>query len=82
MQEGGLSNQKDQVVISPIHTVLIYLAPSLSLLLLYPLIQPENLNSNKYIYAYREGLTGAQSAWANKRYHGHCTLPSVLAGLS
>ncbi|KAH9008825.1 hypothetical protein EDB84DRAFT_1280923 [Lactarius hengduanensis] len=28
-----------------------------------------------FITAYREGLSGAQAAWANKKYHGHRTLP-------
>ncbi|KAJ7319112.1 hypothetical protein DFH08DRAFT_714292, partial [Mycena albidolilacea] len=31
--------------------------------------------SARFIYAYSEGLSGAQAAWANRRYHGHCTLP-------
>ena len=30
--------------------------------------------SARFIHAYGEGLTGAQAAWANKRYHSHCTL--------
>jgi len=25
--------------------------------------------------AYRKGLTGAQAVWANRKYHGHRTLP-------
>lgn len=30
--------------------------------------------------AYRKGLTGAQAAWAAKKYHGHRTLPhNILA---
>jgi hypothetical protein len=29
----------------------------------------------RFINAYGEGLTGAQAAWANKKYHGHRTLP-------
>ncbi|KAH8993202.1 hypothetical protein EDB92DRAFT_1796673, partial [Lactarius akahatsu] len=28
-----------------------------------------------FIHAYGEGLTGAQAVWANKKYHGHHTLP-------
>jgi hypothetical protein len=28
-----------------------------------------------FVTAYREGLSGAQAAWANKKYHGHRTLP-------
>ena len=31
--------------------------------------------SARFIHAYGEGLTGAQAAWANKRYHSHRTLP-------
>ncbi|KAI0265290.1 hypothetical protein BC834DRAFT_988786 [Gloeopeniophorella convolvens] len=29
----------------------------------------------RFISLYREGLTGAQAAWANRKYHGHRTLP-------
>ena len=28
-----------------------------------------------FVHAYGEGLTGPQAAWANKKYHGHRTLP-------
>jgi hypothetical protein len=31
--------------------------------------------SASFITAYREGLSGAQASWANKRYHSHHTLP-------
>jgi hypothetical protein len=24
------------------------------------------------------GLSGAEAAWANKKYHGHHTLPSIM----
>ena len=34
--------------------------------------------SARFISAYREGLSGAQAAWANKRYHGHRTLPPEM----
>ncbi|THU92285.1 hypothetical protein K435DRAFT_672399 [Dendrothele bispora CBS 962.96] len=34
--------------------------------------------SARYIHAYREGLDGAQAAWANRRYHGHRTLPPEM----
>jgi hypothetical protein len=27
-----------------------------------------------FIHAYGEGLTGAQAAWANRKYHSHRTL--------
>ncbi|KAH9042364.1 hypothetical protein EDB84DRAFT_1266827, partial [Lactarius hengduanensis] len=29
----------------------------------------------RFITAYRDGLSGAQAAWANKKYHGHRALP-------
>jgi len=29
----------------------------------------------RFISAYGEGLSGTQAIWANKRYHGHHTLP-------
>ena len=28
--------------------------------------------------AYAEGLSGAQAGWANKKYHGHRTLPPEM----
>ena len=28
--------------------------------------------------AYRKGLTGAQAAWANKKYRGHRVLPEGI----
>ncbi|KAH8979351.1 hypothetical protein EDB92DRAFT_1806569 [Lactarius akahatsu] len=31
--------------------------------------------STRFITMYGEGLSGAQAAWANKKYHGHRTLP-------
>jgi hypothetical protein len=31
--------------------------------------------SARFISAYDKGLSGAQAAWANKKYHGHHTLP-------
>ncbi|KAL1745131.1 hypothetical protein HDZ31DRAFT_37083, partial [Schizophyllum fasciatum] len=34
--------------------------------------------SKRYIHAYEEGLTGAQAAWANRRYHSHRTLPPQI----
>jgi hypothetical protein len=34
--------------------------------------------SAQFIHAYGEGLTGAQAAWANRKYHGHRTLPPEL----
>ncbi|TFK18795.1 hypothetical protein FA15DRAFT_602691, partial [Coprinopsis marcescibilis] len=31
-----------------------------------------------FINAYAQGLTGPEAAWANKKYHGHRTLPPEL----
>jgi hypothetical protein len=28
--------------------------------------------------AYRQGLTGAEAVWANRKYHGHRVLPESL----
>jgi hypothetical protein len=28
--------------------------------------------------AYAQGLTSAEVAWANRQYHGHCTLPPAM----
>ncbi|KAJ3838002.1 hypothetical protein F5878DRAFT_538374, partial [Lentinula raphanica] len=35
-------------------------------------------HSARFIHAYSEGLDGAQAAWANRRYHGHRTLPPEM----
>ncbi|KAI0026859.1 hypothetical protein K488DRAFT_58214, partial [Vararia minispora EC-137] len=32
----------------------------------------------RYMHAYQEGLSGAQAAWANRRYHSHRQLPPDL----
>jgi hypothetical protein len=37
--------------------------------------------SARFIFAYREGLSGAQAAWANKKYHGHRILPPDMVAL-
>ena len=34
--------------------------------------------SARFISAYDIGLSGAEAAWANKKYHGHCTLPPII----
>jgi hypothetical protein len=50
--------------------------------------QPLNHSAHTLVYsfanrsarlmdAYRNGLDGAQAAWANRKYHGHRTLPST-----
>ena len=31
--------------------------------------------ATRFISAYKEGLSGAQAAWANRKYYGHQTLP-------
>ena len=35
--------------------------------------------SARFISAYTQGLSGADAAWANKKYHGHHTLPPDMA---
>ncbi|KAI0070203.1 hypothetical protein K474DRAFT_1609121 [Panus rudis PR-1116 ss-1] len=37
--------------------------------------------SARFIHAYGEGLTGAQAAWANRKYHSHRTLPPEMVAL-
>ena len=34
--------------------------------------------SRRFMDAYRKGLTGAQAAWANKKYRGHRVLPEGI----
>ena len=34
--------------------------------------------SARFISAYDIGLSGAEAAWANKKYHGHRTLPPII----
>jgi hypothetical protein len=34
-----------------------------------------------FISAYCQGLSGAQAAWANKKYHGHHMLPLDMVAL-
>ncbi|KIO21763.1 hypothetical protein M407DRAFT_28688 [Tulasnella calospora MUT 4182] len=34
--------------------------------------------SAQFMSAYRQGLSGSQAAWANKKYHSHRTLPPEL----
>jgi hypothetical protein len=33
----------------------------------------------RFISAYSQGLSGPEAAWANKKYHGHRTLPPSIA---
>ncbi|PVF90974.1 hypothetical protein CPB86DRAFT_878752 [Serendipita vermifera] len=42
-----------------------------------PFVQMQRywIRSLRFMDAYAKGLTGAQAVWANKRYHGHRTLP-------
>jgi len=34
-----------------------------------------------FIFTYRQGLSGAQAAWANKKYNGHRILPPDMIAL-
>jgi len=34
--------------------------------------------SARFIDAFRKGLDGVQASWANRKYHGQCTLPSDI----
>lgn len=45
-----------------------------------PLLQMQRYwnRSLRFMDAYRRGLTGPQAIWANKRYHGHRTLPDWI----
>ena len=48
---------------------------------LFPLILMTRRYANRsarFIHAYSEGLTGAEAAWANRKYHGHRTLPPAI----
>lgn len=38
--------------------------------------------SARYISAYSQGLSGSDAAWANRRYHGHRTLPPSMARMA
>lgn len=38
--------------------------------------------SARFIDSYAQGLSGAEAAWANRRYHGHRTLPPEMATLA
>ena len=33
----------------------------------------------RFISAYGQGLSGPEAAWANRKYHGHQTLPPEVA---
>ncbi|KAJ6631350.1 hypothetical protein B0H10DRAFT_1772955, partial [Mycena sp. CBHHK59/15] len=35
--------------------------------------------SARFVSAYDQGLSGSEAAWINKDYHGHRTLPPVMA---
>ena len=37
--------------------------------------------SARFISAYHQGLSGAQAAWANKKYRGHRILPPDMVAL-
>ena len=34
--------------------------------------------ATQFISAYSQGLTGAEAAWANQKYHGHRILPPYM----
>ena len=34
--------------------------------------------ATQFISAYSQGLTGAEAAWANQKYHGHQILPPYM----
>ena len=34
--------------------------------------------ATQFIWAYSQGLTGAEAAWANQKYHGHRILPPYM----
>ena len=40
---------------------------------LYSLLRYAN-HATRFIDSYTQGLSGPEAAWANKKYHGHCTL--------
>jgi hypothetical protein len=47
--------------------------------MLLPDLSPSYANrSAHFMNAYRKGLNGAQASWANKKYHGHRTLPLAI----
>jgi hypothetical protein len=53
-----------------------------------PSISDINLHYNRFanrsmdfISTYCQGLSGAQAVWANKKYHGHHTLPPDMVAL-
>jgi len=45
---------------------------------IYDLISYAN-RAARFISAYGQGLTGPEAAWANRKYHGHRTLPPDMA---
>jgi hypothetical protein len=57
-------------------------------LLLLGNLRPSQSNKNlisyanraaRFISAYAQSLTGPEAAWANRKYHGHRTLPPDMA---
>jgi len=60
--------------------ILYYVEPNLKLWV------PSRLRfsnrSARFIDAYGQGLSGAEAAWANRRYHGHRSLPPEMAALA
>ena len=60
--------------------VLSLLFSLLGLDLLEPLCRFANRLA-QFIFAYRQGLSGTQAAWANKKYYGHHILPPDMIAL-
>jgi hypothetical protein len=59
--------------------VILFLAHKSSLQnTLYPLLRYANCAA-RFIDSYAQGLSGPEAAWANKKYHGHHTLPPDMA---
>lgn len=36
------------------------------------------VRTQRFMYAYRRGLSGKQAAWVSKKYHGHRVLPNSI----
>ena len=61
----------------PLLSIRWYVSVNPCLHLLKPSVRFANRLA-QFIHAYGGGLTGAQAAWANWKYHGHRTLPPEL----
>ena len=63
-----------------LHPVLYYVELSLKLRVLSQLRFSNR--SARFIDAYCQGLSGAEAAWANRRYHSYRTLPPEMVALA